>query len=281
MPEISKQKKRIVILTGSELRHSFFRIWMASGQEIELVAAYCEGGEKSLGTLVEAQDENELRRMHLGARRQSEEDFFKLFVSSVEDRSNPVFLPKGEINSPQHVERIQNATPDLVLCYGASIIREPLLGSFPRRFLNIHLGLSPYYRGSGTNYWPLVNGEPEFVGATFMHIDAGVDTGEVIHQIRARVAPGDTPVQLGNRLILDMAATCRRIILHWNTLEAMPQIPASIRERVYKKKDYTEASVATLYANFRDGLIEKYLQEHATRCARVPLVQNPALAQRE
>ncbi len=43
-----------------------------------------------------------------------------------------------------------------------------------------------------------------------MHIDAGVDTGEVIHQMRARVALGDSPAQIGNRLIVDMAErVCR------------------------------------------------------------------------
>jgi len=48
------------------------------------------------------------------------------------------------------------------------------------------LGLSPYYLGSGTNYWPLVNEKPEFVVATFMHIDTDIDTEEIIHQIRAK-----------------------------------------------------------------------------------------------
>src|SRR5690606_10372264 len=103
-----------------------------------------------------------------------------------------------------------------------SLIREPLLSAFQGRFLNVHLGLSPYYRGSGTNFWPLVNGEPEFVGATFMHIDAGVDTGEVIHQIRARIFPGDTPHQIGNRLIADMARVYAALIRDFDRLERMP-----------------------------------------------------------
>src|SRR5436190_1877374 len=139
MAEIPNHNKRIVILTGSELRHTFFRKWIALSKGIEVLSSYCEGREKSLTTLVEAQEENRARMMHLRAREQSEEDFFRLFVESVEDRSNPVFLPKGEINSPQPVDVIRNAKPDLVVCYGSSLIREPLLSSFSRRFLNIHL----------------------------------------------------------------------------------------------------------------------------------------------
>ena len=39
------------------------------------------------------------------------------------------------------------------------------------KILNLHLGISPYYKGSGTNYFPLVNNEPQYVGATFMFLD--------------------------------------------------------------------------------------------------------------
>jgi len=182
------KKKKIIILTGSELRHDFFRKYLASSDEIEVLASYCEGTEKSLTSLTKGEPDNELRMAHLHIREQSEEDFFGAFVKMAPDRSNPVFIPKGKINTPSDSAAIIRAAPDLVVCYGSSIIREPLLSAFPKRFLNIHLGLSPYYRGSGTNFWPLVNGEPEYVGVTFMHIDAGVDTGEVIHQMRARMS---------------------------------------------------------------------------------------------
>ena len=40
--------KRIIILTGSELRHTFFRKYIALFENINVVATYCEGLEKSL-----------------------------------------------------------------------------------------------------------------------------------------------------------------------------------------------------------------------------------------
>jgi phosphoribosylglycinamide formyltransferase 1 len=271
---------KVVLLTGSELRHTFFRRWLALSQGLTVARSYCEGLERSLGAIVSAQPGNELRLMHLRAREQSEEDFFRLFVESTEDRSNPIPLVKGEINSTASFDAIRAENPDLLICYGASIIREPLLSTFAGRFLNVHLGLSPYYRGSGTNYWPLVHGEPEYVGATFMHIDAGIDTGEVVHQIRARIAPGDMPAVIGNRLIVDMAAVCRDLILRWRSLPRVEQIPRSPRDRVFRKKDYTEESVARLYATFCNGLIAQYLTEAEVRCARAPILHNPAMALR-
>ena len=39
--------KRIVILTGSELRHTFFRTALGNEAGIEVLRTYCEGLEKS------------------------------------------------------------------------------------------------------------------------------------------------------------------------------------------------------------------------------------------
>jgi phosphoribosylglycinamide formyltransferase-1 len=270
--------KRIVILTGSNLRHAFVRKYLGSVAEIEVVRSYCEGRENDLRAVVESGAvDGDLRLKHLAARDRAEADFFGLFVDTVADRSNPVYLPKGAINSPAHCDDIRALEPDLLIAYGCSIIREPLLGAYRGRFLNVHLGLSPYYRGGGTNYWPLVIGEPEYVGATFMHLDAGIDTGEIIHQIRAEYAWGDTPSQIGNRLILSMCPVYRDLIIHFDRLKRMPQPPPPDRPKVYRKRDYTEESVVTLYRNFADGLIETYLRDEKARGARVPLVVNPAL----
>jgi phosphoribosylglycinamide formyltransferase-1 len=270
--------KRIVILTGSNLRHAFVRKYLGGVAEIEVVRSYCEGRENDLRAVVESGAvDGDLRLKHLAARDRAEADFFGLFVDTVADRSNPVYLPKGAINSPAYCDDIGALEPDLLIAYGCSIIREPLLGAYRGRFLNVHLGLSPYYRGGGTNYWPLVNGEPEYVGATFMHLDAGIDTGEIIHQIRAEYAWGDTPSQIGNRLILSMCPVYRDLIIHFDRLKRMPQPPPPDRPKVYRKRDYTEESVVTLYRNFADGLIETYLRDEKARGARVPLVVNPAL----
>ncbi|MBI2640905.1 MAG: hypothetical protein HYW91_03440 [Candidatus Sungbacteria bacterium] len=271
--------KRIVILTGSELRHTFFRKYIALLDGVEVIFSFGEGQEKSLKTFVEKKEARDgIMMQHVTAREQSERDFFSLFVENSPDHSGPIFIPKGEINNAAYVRQIISAKPDLLVAYGCSIIGEELLRAFPRRFLNVHLGLSPYYRGSGTNYWPLVNGEPEYVGATFMHIDPGIDTGEIIHQIRAQIFWGDTPHQIGNRVIADMAPVYGEIIRKYDELRVMPQLSEPSVARFYKQKDYDETSVKQLYSNFREGLVERYLAEQQEREKKVPLVSNPIIS---
>lgn len=273
--------KRIAVLTGSEMRHTFVRMFIALSDEIEVVQSFCEGTEKSLAAIVESDDSDSLRRKHVLARQQGEQDFFRNFVESVPDRSSPRGIKKGDINSPEHAQQIIESDPDLLVAYGCSIVREPLLSAFTGRFVNVHLGLSPYYRGSGANFWPLVNGEPQYVGATFMHIDAGVDTGEVIHQIRARLTWGDTPSSIGNRLISDMARAYRRIILRFDDLEKMPQIPVPDDARLYKRRDFTQDSVAAVYRRFGTGLVESYLAREPELCRNAPIIENPTIAEQD
>ena len=269
--------KRIVILTGSELRHTFLRKAIALNRNIEVLRSYCEGTERQLGSVIDPADEGaSIQLQHVAARTMSEEDFFGSFVRLTEDLSNPRTIPKGTINDSPIQEEIRRLSPELLVAYGCSIIQEPLLSAFKGRFLNVHLGLSPYYRGSGTNFWALVNDEPEFFGATFMHMSPEVDKGLIIHQIRARVFPGDTPHQIGNRLICDVVDSYAEIINKFEKLGKVEQLSVS-SEKYYRQKDFTPESVVRLYENFDNGLVKRYLQKCRLGEHLAPIVTNPAI----
>lgn len=274
-------RKRIVILTSSELRHDFFRKAVGASGIHEVTRSYCEGLEKSLRTLAgkKGTGKAELELAHLRKREQAEEDFFRLFVDFVSDKSNPVFVKRGAINEPEQVEAIQDLNPDFIVAYGCSLISGDLLSRFDRRILNVHLGLSPYYRGSGTNFWPFVEGKPEYVGATFMFMDEGIDTGEVIHQIRPRIFPGDDFHRIGNRFIGDMTRTYIKLLSNVDQLSPMPQIAAPPDARLYLKKHFTNDAVVELHRQMESGLIDRYVDEQCVRCAAVPIVENPVIAE--
>ena len=203
-----------------------------------------------------------LQTRHVNARSQSEQDFFGDTILSISDFSNPKKIKKGDINALSVVAEIMSYQPDLIICYGSSLIKSMLLKKFMGRFLNVHLGLSPYYRGSGTNVWPLVDRQPQMVGATFMHIDAGIDTGRIIHQIRAALMLGDSPHTIGNRLIKNMTEMYCKIILAFDNLTE--EIQPDDLGKLYLQKDFDAQSCSTLYKNFRDGMVSDYLDEKDT-----------------
>ncbi len=268
--------KRLVVLTGSELRHSYFRKALAlSSCEIKILRSFCEVTSNSLRRFIDPEKPgSNLSENHVKWRELSEGDFFGPFVNYAPDLSNPVFIEKGSLNSIQCLEEIHSLQPDLIVAYGCSLIKPPLLSAFRNRFINLHLGLSPYYRGAGTNFWPLVYEQPEFVGVTYMHIDEGVDTGEIIHQIRARIFEHDTPHQIGNRLISDMVTPCMVLINNFENLQKPHKIKTDFKEKVCRQKDFNPEAVETLYRVFREGLVEKFLSVAASRYRQFPIVRN-------
>lgn len=272
------EKKKIVIITGNELRHIFFRKNIALDDNIQVLKSYCESEGDSLKKVVESSDDNSSRMDHIAMRTQTEIDFFKSFCDKVVDLSNPSYIKKNEINSEPIVKELMELNPDLIISYGCSIIREPLLSFFNGRFINIHLGLSPYYRGSGTNFWPFVNNELEYVGVTYMYIDKGIDTGEIIHQIRPRIYPNDNIHQIGNRLIVDMSEVCIKLINQFDNLQKMPQIPFPKESvKYYKKTDFNEQSLATMYENFKNDLISNFLKSSNQLTSQVSIINNPGI----
>ena len=61
----------------------------------------------------------------------------------------------------------------------SKLIKPSLMRS--TKLYNVHFSLLPNYRGCHTAIWPILNGEREH-GVTLHHIDAGMDTGDIIAQ---------------------------------------------------------------------------------------------------
>ena len=248
----------IIILTGNETRHKYFRLYISNQENINVISSYCENTENSLENRVKKNPKSsKLESLHVEARSQCENDFFSESIKYLPDLSNPKFIKKGSINNIEIVSEIINTNADLLICYGSSLIKSDLLRVYKRRFINVHLGLSPYYRGSGTNIWPLINGEPEKIGATFMHINEGIDTGEIIHQIIPDFYIGDSPHTIGNRLIKKMTKVFAELIQKFSSLKAMNQ--PDFNGLFYMQKDFNEEACRKLYDQINKGLIENHL----------------------
>lgn len=79
--------------------------------------------------------------------------------------------------------QIQDAlNSDVYVIFGASYIKGWLIDFLVERVaLNIHMGISPYYRGSSCNFWALYDNKPEYVGATIHMLSKGLDSGPILY----------------------------------------------------------------------------------------------------
>ena len=261
---------KAILLTSTFRRHQFVANYLSS--RCDLLGVWQEVKtfvpERYAAT---AEDEDVIRR-HFDARDAAEEQCFaadarlSLDAGALHRRVEP-----GGCSDSDEVGRMERLRPEVVLVFGTGILKGAVIDAFAGRMINIHLGLSPYYRGAGTNFWPLVNGEPEYVGATIHYLDAGIDTGPIIAHTRPRIGRDDGPHDIGNRAIAQAAET----LLHAaaaHVAGGVRAVPQTGGGRLYQRKDFSAEAVRRLYRNFEEGMIGRYLAEREQRDARLSLV---------
>ena len=84
------------------------------------------------------------------------------------------------INSPEGINLVKKSNSDITIVMGSTIICDEVIKN-SKKILNIHTGLSPYYRGGNTNFWPIYNLRPNFCGFTIHLMTSGIDSGPIIY----------------------------------------------------------------------------------------------------
>jgi hypothetical protein len=71
---------------------------------------------------------------------------------------------------------------DIYIVFGSSYIKGDLVNFLINyKAINIHMGISPYYRGTDCNFWALYDNNPHLVGATIHLLSKGIDSGEMLY----------------------------------------------------------------------------------------------------
>lgn len=131
------------------------------------------------------------------------------------ERGLEIYQPK-KIKHESAIQTIRNIfRPDLIIvsAYG-QILPKEILEIPPYGCINIHPSLLPKYRGAAPIQRAIINGENE-TGVTFMFIDEGEDTGDIIIQKTMKIDISDTAEILSSKLA-ELSADMLTEILNWN-----------------------------------------------------------------
>jgi hypothetical protein len=90
-------------------------------------------------------------------------------------------IKMGDLNLMDMDDLSPALDADVYVVFGASFIKGALADFLVERpTFNIHMGASPYYRGSSTNFWALYDGRADYVGATIHQLTKGLDSGPML-----------------------------------------------------------------------------------------------------
>jgi methionyl-tRNA formyltransferase len=261
---------KIVLLTSDSLRHKFIAAEISKQLDLKLIVIEAKSAK--------IQDTSELNKQdaqfisdHFEARNKSENLFFGDYKEFPE-KIPQLRIPYGNINSWEVNNAIDKITPDLIVLFGTSIIKDPLLGNYSGKIINLHLGLSPYYKGSATNLFPYYYNEPECVGATIHLASSKVDQGSILHQLRPNIEVNDDLHSIGNKCILNAGKILPEILRSYSEGKILPKTQTSAG-KICRNKDLTPALLRTIYDNFEKGMIKEYLSKKEERDGEKPIVE--------
>ena len=248
---------KALFLTGNALRHKYYVNELAKNFDECLAISECKNSVPNIAS--KGGDDPIIN--HFVNRDLAEAE---LFGDSHSFTVPTVPIPYKEASSAYICSLVESFLPDFVFVFGSSIIRPRLLNIFSvGRTFNLHLGLVPYSKGSGTNFWPFVNDELEYIGASILALDPGIDTGGVYSQIVPTFEAGDDVHSIGCKVIKQGVEELTRMVklaLSGATLYCVPQSQIA-NERIYKNSDFTEHSVSKYLSNMAAGVVENYCND--------------------
>ena len=106
----------------------------------------------------------------------------------------------ANVNDPECVATIRRESIDWLFIIGWSqIARAEVLGAPRKGVLGMHPTLLPEGRGRAAIPWAILKGLSE-TGVTLFQMDAGVDTGPILGQLRLPIGPQTTATELYERV---------------------------------------------------------------------------------
>ena len=113
----------------------------------------------------------------------AEKKFFKNnFINSENKKIKLLPISTGDLSHLDLKDLSIFLQSDAYIVFGSSFIKGELANFLvDNKAINIHMGVSPYYRGADCNFWALYDNNPHYVGATIHLLSKGLDSGPILY----------------------------------------------------------------------------------------------------
>lgn len=177
------------------------------------------------------------------------------------------------LNDFETTQFIRNCHSDACIIFGSDIIKGDAFDSLPPFTLNFHLGLSPWYRGSTTLFWPFYFMQPQFAGATIHKIVKEADAGSILHQTLPNLAKGMGIHDVGAATVKAGCKDLVRALEGFRDGKKFYFSEPSSSGRLFLTRDFLPHHLRVNYDYFGDRMVDAFLDGSLE--GRLPrLVQN-------
>ena len=175
---------------------------------------------------------------------------FKLFGNSYVNnlKKNIKILPmlSGDLNKCPIDLLSDFLKSDIYVAFGSSYIKGELIDFLVKqRAINIHAGVSPYYRGRDCNFWALYDDNPHLVGTTIHLLSKGLDSGPMLYHAMSNIKTN--PFEYTMSTIKSAFHSIAERIKDNSIFKINPVIQDKIKEIRYSKKNEFNEEIVKEY----------------------------------
>lgn len=246
----------IIFITGDHPRHKYLARKIASTGLLGMVMS--EKRESHLPKPPEhlSADNKALFQAHFEKRESAEARFF----GEEKWPDCEVLEINLEDLNAERVQSVLRATRvDLLLSYGCHMLDDATLNLVSGETWNIHGGLSPWYKGAITHFWPSYFLEPQMTGMTIHDLTQELDAGNVIHQNVAELHRGDGLHDLACRAVMKMGDELPTVIAKLNELGSVPKKKHATSGKLWRVADWRPEHLHLIYEVYGDKIVDRYL----------------------
>lgn len=175
--------------------------------------------------------------------------FKKEFVNKYNKNIKTFPILYGEINklSLSYLEDFLKS--DIYVVFGSSYIKGELVDFLVKqKAINIHAGVSPYYRGSDCNFWAIYDDNAHLVGSTIHLLSKGLDSGPMLYHAMSNLK--SNPFEYTMSTVKSAFHSITERIDDGSIFKIKPLIQKKSKEIRYSKK-----------IEFNEEIIKKYYQK--------------------
>jgi hypothetical protein len=175
----------ITLITGNKKRHKYFA---------NLLSKICD----KLNVIEEIRTKPKKK-----IKKDKDSKYIKRYINNLKNYENKLFnikrqnnlnfkkfkysISTKELNKKKldFLDNLKNS--DLFILYGCSYIKKNLYNFLKKKkVICIHMGISPFYRGSDCNFWALYDKNPHLVGATILKLSRKFEEGDIIFHTKPK-----------------------------------------------------------------------------------------------
>ena len=247
---------KILWLGGSHPRHLYYINTVC--KEFELSGAIIETRENLIPSPPDGLEE--MDRLNFIKHFRNRELAEKKYFGEQQFPNCPVHkVSHDALNSEESVDFVRTIKPDLVLIFGCGLVKDPLAAELPEHTVNLHLGLSPRYRGAATLFWPFYFMEPPYAGSTFHYIVAEPDAGKIIHQLTPELSAEDGIHDVACKTVVKSAQAAITLLKIFEKDGKWVTRKQKSSGKNFLASDFIPEHLRVIYNVFNDDIVRYYL----------------------